>query len=475
MAYNSKGDYGKADRGYGGPDPNQHGSSSANPFQQQQHSTPSAMHPHSQQGPPSGARPGISPGDDVYRTAIESLKKIYHKKLKPLETTYNFEAFHSAPLSDMDIEARPMVLLLGQYSTGKTSFVEYLLRQPYPGAHIGIEPTTDRFIAITDGPEPKVIPGHAAAVAGDMPFQGLQRYGNTFLSRFQVSQLPHPMLKSVTIVDTPGVLSGEKQRIQRGYDFPAVIEWFAARANIILVLFDGHKLDISDELKAAIVALRGQEDKVRIVLNKCDQVSGQELMRVYGALMWSLGKVVHSPEVMKVSLGSFWIEPPQHRFDDCRDLLEAEQADLLRDLSELPQNAAIRKINEIVKRARMAKVHALIIGHLRSRMPAMFGKKKKQAAILDNLPEEFKKIQIQYNLAPGDFPDPVRFREKLELYKLDNFSKLNPRLIESVDDALSKDFLQLMQLFPTSHSHYGGHSFTGMQPGAPAPNYDSLA
>lgn len=34
-----------------------------------------------------------------------------------------------------------------------------------------------------------------------------------------------------------------------------------------------------------------------MILNKSDQVDQQQLMRVYGALMWSLGKVFRSPEV----------------------------------------------------------------------------------------------------------------------------------------------------------------------------------
>lgn len=35
-------------------------------------------------------------------------------------------------------------------------------------------------------------------------------------------------------------------------------------------------------------------------------------MRVYGALMWSLGKVYTTPEVPRVFIGSFWNEPFLH-------------------------------------------------------------------------------------------------------------------------------------------------------------------
>lgn len=38
-----------------------------------------------------------------------------------------------------------------------------------------------------------------------------------FLSRFEGASCPAKLLEEITIIDTPGVLSGEKQRIERNY------------------------------------------------------------------------------------------------------------------------------------------------------------------------------------------------------------------------------------------------------------------
>ena len=74
--------------------------------------------------------------------------------------------------------------------------------------------------------------------------QGLAQYGNGFLAKFEAASCPNRLLEEISLVDTPGVLSGEKQRIERTYNFIDVCGWFAARCDLILLLFDPHKLDV---------------------------------------------------------------------------------------------------------------------------------------------------------------------------------------------------------------------------------------
>jgi len=311
---------------------------------------------------------------------------------------------------------------------------------------IGPEPTTDRFTAIMDGPEERIIFGNSLAVMADMPYKGLERFGLAFLNRFEGVQLPSPVLRNITLIDTPGVLSGEKQRVARGYDFCQVCSWFATRADLIILLFDAHKLDISDEFRNVIESLKGNDDKIRCILNKADQVDRQKLMRVYGALMWSIGKVIKTPEVLRVYVGSFWDQPLM--CDDNAPLFEMEERDLMRDLKDLPRNSAVRKINELVKRVRSSKVHAYIIGHLKEQMPMFLGSAKKQAQLIDGLKDVFKSVLKKYNLAAGDFPDFDDFKSKLREHDFNKFQALKPRMIDEIETVMGTDFPRLMEALP---------------------------
>ncbi|KAH9803946.1 EH domain-containing protein 1 [Citrus sinensis] len=375
---------------------------------------------------------------------IDGLKRLYIQKLKPLEVTYRFNDFVSPLLFLWHLQK----LLCGNSSN-------FIL-----GAHIGPEPTTDRFVVVMSGVDDRSIPGNTVAVQADMPFSGLTTFGTAFLSKFECSQMPHSLLEHITLVDTPGVLSGEKQRTQRAYDFTGVTSWFAAKCDLILLLFDPHKLDISDEFKRVITSLRGHDDKIRVVLNKADQVDTQQgssvcllscsqLMRVYGALMWSLGKVLNTPEVVRVYIGSFNDKPVnESAFGPLgKELFEKEQDDLLSDLKDIPKKACDRRINEFVKRARAAKIHAYIISHLRKEMPAMMGKAKTQQKLIDNLAEEFGKVQKEFHLPPGDFPNVEHFKEILSGYSFDKFEKLKPKMIQVVDDMLGYDIPDLLKNF----------------------------
>jgi len=247
----------------------------------------------------------------------------------------------------------------------------------------------------------------------------------------------------VTFIDTPGVLAGEKQRIGREYEFPEVVKWFAYAADAVLLLFDAHKLDISDEMKAGIEALRGNDDKVKVVLNKADQITTQQLVRVYGSLMWSLSKVIHTPECLRVYIGSFWNE--EYKNKENEKLFLAEAKDLHDDLGVLPRNSTVRKVNELVKRARQLRCHLLILSYLKKQVPT-FGKEKKQKELIANLAEEFKEISRLSKVPLGDFPPLEPYLKTLPERDFAKFPTVNDKTYSSMEEILLRDLPNFMQM-----------------------------
>ena len=60
-----------------------------------------------------------------------------------------------------------------------------------------------------------ILPGNAVVMDPQLPFRPLTKFGNSFLNRLQCTRQRNKLLAEITLIDTPGILSGEKQTIER--------------------------------------------------------------------------------------------------------------------------------------------------------------------------------------------------------------------------------------------------------------------
>jgi len=372
-----------------------------------------------------------------YESVAEALVGLYGEKVREAEKAMLFDRFTTSLLSDAELLAKPMVLLLGQYSSGKTTFIRYLAGSDFPGIHIGPEPTTDGFAALMDGSSPTPIPGNAATSSKQRPFRALSKFGAAFLNKFCISELKCDLTKQLTLIDTPGILAGSKQTMGRNYDFASIVKWFAERSDMILLLFDAHKIDISDELKSVIESLHQHDEKMRLVLNKADALTTEEIMHVYGGTMWFLGKVFKTPEVKRSYMSSFWEKPLKNA--ELERFMTEERERLLSDLYALPQGARTRKVNEFIKRVRAGRAHCLVFNHLRKEMPTMMGKAKAKERLLANLPDEFRKISQNTNVPLNDFPNPYDYQKLLATYDFSKLPKASKEMLQTYEDVIERD------------------------------------
>ena len=158
-------------------------------------------------------------GERDYEGMIDEMKIFYQEMLFPLEEKYKYHSFHSPALNDADFGAKPLVMLVGQYSTGKTSFIRYLLgqvifsldllmiqnynplhciAQDFPGLDIGKSPTTRKFIVVGHGEDKAEIFGRVLLNDPTTQFRTLQQYGTAFANMFQLSTTNSEVLGTFT-------------------------------------------------------------------------------------------------------------------------------------------------------------------------------------------------------------------------------------------------------------------------------------
>jgi len=228
--------------------------------------------------------------------------------LTPVALRYEYS---ESPL-EANIKWRPQVLVLGNYSSGKSTLINDFL-----GANIqatGQAPTDDSFTVITyDG----------SAAAGDeiciteerdgkfllndpeYPYDSLKKHGQRFASHFRLKKINSPFLKNLAIIDTPGMLDSFTER-DRGYNYQDVIGDLAQIADLVLVLFDPHKAGTVREAYTSLrdtLPTRTFEDRILFVLNRIDECSSLiDLLQVYGTLCWNLSQMTGRKDIPTIHL-----------------------------------------------------------------------------------------------------------------------------------------------------------------------------
>ena len=283
---------------------------------------------------------------DNYINALRSeLLEMVADELTPIALRFGYS---DVPL-ETTIKWRPQVLLIGNYSSGKSTLINDFL-----GAKIqatGQAPTDDSFTVITcDDGQPPEAPiqvtetrdGKFLLNNPEYPFENLKKHGQRFASHFRLKKVNSPFLRNLAIIDTPGMLDSITER-DRGYDYQEVIGDLAQIADLVLVLFDPHKAGTVREAHTSLrdtLPARTFEDRVLFVLNRIDECASLiDLLRVYGTLCWNLSQITGRKDIPMIHLTyspkDVARQDPSHESSYLR-FLENQREDLKKAVLQAP-------------------------------------------------------------------------------------------------------------------------------------------
>lgn len=289
------------------------------------------------------------------------IQSLYDDDLAPLASRFEFEL----PTSARDATGAPNVLFLGNHSSGKSSFINYLIQSEVQKT--GLAPIDDGFTIITYGERPDEFDGQTVVTHPDMPYNKLQQFGPEFLSRLRLKTHPNSLLKNITLIDSPGMIDaadGTGTRRSRGYDFTASVRWFAENADLILFFFDPDKPGTTGEtLSVFTKALSHLEYKLLIIMNKVDLFSNlRDFARTYGTLCWNLSRTLQSkdmPHIYNTYLPNLAIERSHGSVISMQDF-DTSRGEVVTEIQRSPTRRTDNLVSDLHKSARRLWMHTRV-------------------------------------------------------------------------------------------------------------------
>lgn len=290
---------------------------------------------------------------------------LHERVLAPLAKRLAFDIAHWPKHS----AATPVVLFLGNHSSGKSSFINFLLDRPVQAT--GLAPTDDGFTVLTWGTQPATADGPTATTHPQLDLGDFAHLGPALTSKLRVKTLPHDLLRAVTLVDSPGMIDAMGAVNTRGYEFPAAVKIFAERADLILFFFDPDKPGTTAESVSVLTeTLAGMSHKLLLILNKVDQFrSFPDLARTYGTLCWNLAKAIRTKDIPHIALSYLPAgDGPRRQTQGGLPLEEFDQAriQILEEIRRTPARRADNLVTELLQRAQEIHLHARVCRELGS-------------------------------------------------------------------------------------------------------------
>ena len=69
--------------------------------------------------------------EKMTQSTLKQLKKIYENSIRPLENAYKYKELSHRHFGDPEIFTKPLVVLMGPWSGGKSTMVNYILGNEY--------------------------------------------------------------------------------------------------------------------------------------------------------------------------------------------------------------------------------------------------------------------------------------------------------------------------------------------------------
>lgn len=278
--------------------------------------------------------------------------------LRPLGETFGFPVGTKHAANGL-----PTVLCLGNHSSGKSTFINYLAGEDIQ--ETGVAPTDDCFTLIMYGEPADTEDGRSMVINPALPFGNLQQYGNNFLDHLRLKRRPQAALREICLIDSPGLIDnpGQGTDSARGYDFKAVVRTLAESADLVVFFFDPEKPGTTGEsLRVFTDSLSDVMYKLLIVFNKVDTFDDvRDFARTYGSLCWNLSRVVRTKDIPHI----FCTYVPGHTTGRTRtiDLSDFEKStEQLQD--EIAQVGSRRRSNMVgafLDMSRQLVVHASMV------------------------------------------------------------------------------------------------------------------